>query len=316
MSLKNINVKQVTGVSITILVDNYIDNLLPSTEHIKRASLSKGRERRQPLLAEHGFSILIEVKAESETHSIIMDFGVSNIAVPHNIAVLGIDLEKIEGCFISHGHHDHVGSIQEVLKSVGRAVEVVVHPDAFTRDRIHKFPNGKEVAIVSLEREDVEKSGCPIVEVTEPRLLANGYIGTLSEIPRETMFEKGMVTAFYKKDGKLYKDDIKDDQGVVISVKHKGLVVITGCGHSGIINTIRYAKKLTGIDKIYAVIGGFHLIGPLSENVIPLTISEMKRFSPEIIVPCHCTGWKATNEIEKAFPDSFYLNSVGTEIVL
>ena len=126
MSLKTLNVREATGVSITTLVDNYIDNLLPSTEHVKRASLTKGRERRKPLLAEHGFSLLIEVKAELEVRSIIMDFGVSNISVPHNISVLGISLEKVEGCFVSHGHHDHVGSIQEVLKSLGRAVEVVV----------------------------------------------------------------------------------------------------------------------------------------------------------------------------------------------
>lgn len=95
---------------------------------------------------------------------------------------------------------------------------------------------------------------------------------------------------YYEKGGKIFKDDIMDDKGIVLDIKDKGLVVITGCGHSGIINTLRYAKSITGVDKIYCVMGGFHLSGNIGEGRIERTIKEMKKINPEVIVPCHCTG--------------------------
>jgi len=104
--------------------------------------------------------------------------------------------------------------------------------------------------------------------------------------------------------------------GIVLDIKEKGLAVITGCGHSGIINTIHYAQELTGVDKIYCVMGGFHLIGNIGEALIERTIEEMKQFDPEIIVPCHCTGLKAMQKFEKVFPEAFVLNASGTKIHL
>lgn len=311
-----IDLKQAKSVSITTLVDNYSDVLLPSKEHVERAPLIKEGMRTKPLLAEHGLSFMIEVIDNLEHHNIIMDFGLSNIAMPHNMSVLEVDVAKVEAFVISHGHHDHLGAIRDVLNTLPKPVEVIVHPNAFLANRMHKFPDGKEVPIPSLRSELIEPSGCPIVQVLSPMAFANGYVATLTDIPRVTDFEKGLPNAYYKEDGKFYKDEIKDDQGLVINIKDKGLVVITGCGHSGIVNTIRYAQKMISVEKIYAVIGGFHLSGPYFEAIIPQTVEEMKRFSPEIIIPCHCTGWEAISEFKKAFPKKLLLNSVGTKIVL
>jgi 7,8-dihydropterin-6-yl-methyl-4-(beta-D-ribofuranosyl)aminobenzene 5'-phosphate synthase len=311
-----IKLREADKLIITTLVDNYIDNLLADTEHVQRPSLVKGGVRREPLLAEHGLSFFIEVLAGEEQHSIIMDFGISPKAMANNIAALDVDVSKAEAAFLSHGHHDHIGALREVLGSLPSPVEVFLHPLALSQNRIHVFPDGREVPIPTLRREAIEQSDCPIVEISEPHLLAGGLIGTLTGIPRKTAFEKGMPTAHYKIDGKITKDEIIDDQGLVINIKGKGLVVIAGCGHAGIINTINFARQVTGIEEIYAVVGGFHLTGPEFEPIIDITVESMKHYSPEVIIPCHCTGWTAMNAFEKTFPEQFALNSVGTKIVL
>jgi 7,8-dihydropterin-6-yl-methyl-4-(beta-D-ribofuranosyl)aminobenzene 5'-phosphate synthase len=308
--------KEAASVSITTLVDNYIDNLLPTTDRIRRPSLMKGSVRREPLLAEHGLSFFIELNAPDARHVIVMDFGISAVAMPHNLAALGLNVAEAESFFISHGHHDHVGAVRPILSSLPKPVNVVVHAEAFLDNRIHLFPDQSEIPIPTLKRQAIAECDCPIQAISSPTLLADGYVLTLTSIPRRTDFEKGMPTAHYRKDGRVFKDDIPDDQALAINVKGKGLVVITGCGHAGIVNTILYAQELTGIDRIYAAIGGYHLTGREFERIIPVTVNEMRRFGAEVLAPCHCTGWKAMHEFEKAFPENFILNSVGATILL
>jgi len=276
----------------------------------------KGSVRREPLLAEHGLSFFIEVTTPDGRHVIVMDFGISAVAMPHNLAALGLNAAEAEAFFISHGHHDHIGAVGPILSSLPKPVQIVVHSEAFLGNRMHKLPDQSEIPIPTLQKESIAKHNCPIVAISSPILMADGYVLTLTSIPRRTDFEKGMPTAHYKKDGKIFKDDILDDQGLVINVKNKGLVVITGCGHAGIINTITYAQELTGINKICAAIGGYHLTGRDLEPIIPPTVNEMRRFAPELLAPSHCTGWKAMQEFERAFPDNFVLNSVGAKIIL
>jgi 7,8-dihydropterin-6-yl-methyl-4-(beta-D-ribofuranosyl)aminobenzene 5'-phosphate synthase len=314
---ENISLKKAAKATITTIIDNYIETLLPSDERVERAPLAKGKVRRPPLLAEHGFSILVEVIGDNAAHRVFMDFGISNIGVPHNLKVLEIDVNTVEAFVVSHGHHDHVGAIAEILGGLStKPRPVVVHPDAFLNTRFHKFPDGKEVPIPGLKKGIIEETGNEVIDGRSPVLLASDYILALGEIPRVNDFEKGMLTAYYEKDGKVYKDHIMDDKGIVLDLKDKGLVVITGCGHSGIINTIRHAQSITGVDKIYCVMGGFHLIGNIAEAVIERTIEEMKKIDPQVIVPCHCTGLKAAHEFEKAFPEAFVLNASGTTIHL
>jgi len=314
---EKISLKKATKATVTTIIDNYIETLLPSNERVERAPLAKGKVRRPPLLAEHGFSILVEVIGDDTPHRVLMDFGISNIGVPNNLNVLEIDVNAVEAFVVSHGHHDHVGSIAEVLGGLAtKPRTVVVHPDAFLSTRFHKFPDGKEVPIPGLKKGIIEETGNEVIDGRSPVLLASDYILALGEIPRVNDFEKGMPSAYYEKGGKIYKDHIMDDKGIVIDVEGKGLVVITGCGHSGIINTIRHAQSITSVDTIYCVMGGFHLIGNIGEAIIQRTIEEMKKIDPELMVPCHCTGLKAAHEFEKAFPEAFVLNATGTTIHL
>jgi 7,8-dihydropterin-6-yl-methyl-4-(beta-D-ribofuranosyl)aminobenzene 5'-phosphate synthase len=125
-----------------------------------------------------------------------------------------------------------------------------------------------------------------------------------------------MPDAFIEIDGHTERDAVKEDQALVINLSGRGLVVISGCSHSGIINTLLFTQKITGHAKIYGVLGGFHLTGKVPEEVIHKTLEELKKLNPEVIVPMHCTGWNSVRRIEAEFPDAFVMNSVGTKYIL
>jgi len=157
---------------------------------------------------------------------------------------------------------------------------------------------------------------------------ANSSLLITGEIPRNTIFEKGFPFQYAEKpcnnnDNNEKNLDlvpdllIKDDQAIVVNVKNKGLVVITGCGHAGIINSVDYAMKVTGVDKIHAIIGGFHLPadGGIFEEAIDSTLKELQKIDPEYIVPCHCTGWKATNKIVDLMPEKSIQSAVCTTFI-
>ena len=160
-------------------------------------------------------------------------------------------------------------------------------------------------------------AGYDIIEKQSPSLWIGDRVLVTGEIPRTNSFEKGFPNHYSEvKEGKMEADLwIKDDQAIILTVKDKGLVIITGCGHAGIINTLNYAKELTGEDKIYSLLGGMHLSGGLFESIIPRTVDELERLKPKFVVPCHCSGLKAMTEIAKKMPEAFMQNSVGTNYI-
>jgi 7,8-dihydropterin-6-yl-methyl-4-(beta-D-ribofuranosyl)aminobenzene 5'-phosphate synthase len=184
------------------------------------------------------------------------------------------------------------------------------------------FPDGRKAKMPFLDEKNLEKMGVQIHKNTGVRLLPNDKFPWLlitGEIPRVTNYERGFPIQYTENPHDNEKDLrpdplVKDDQAIVANVRNKGLVILTACGHSGIINTINYAKKVTSINKIYAVMGGFHLTadGGIYEQAIEPTIKELEKADPDYIVPCHCTGWKATNRIIETFPEKFMQSSVGT----
>jgi len=147
---------------------------------------------------------------------------------------------------------------------------------------------------------------------SEPSTLAAGHLLVTGEVERKTAFEKGMPGMERFTDGSWKPDPIRDDQALVINVKDRGLVVLSGCAHAGIINTVEYAKKITGVDRVHAVLGGFHLTGPAFAPVIPPTVDAMKQINPDYVVPMHCTGWDAINRFMTGMPGRCILNTVGT----
>ena len=161
-----------------------------------------------------------------------------------------------------------------------------------------------------LNEKDLKNAGAKIIKSEGPLTLASDLILLTGEVERTTTFEKGFPWAEAKINGVWKLDPFKDDQGIVIKLKDKGLVVISGCAHAGIINTVNYSKKITKTDKVHAVLGGFHLTGPLFEPIIPPTIEEMKKIDPNYLIPMHCTGWDAINQFKEEMPNNVIINTV------
>jgi len=310
--------KEVDRVEVLTLMDNYVDLLLESTKVVTRPPKAKdGMISRDSLVGEHGLSLLVKVHEGSEKHTILFDTGHTGIGVLHNAKHLDVDLGQIETIVMSHRHMDHTGSLWPILERLGRPIPLVIHPEAFLSSRYLLLPDGKKLRFPdTLNRKDLEGRGVQIIESRKPVPVADGKILVTGEIERTTGFEKGLPYAYTEHDGKLVKDAISDDQSLVMHLKERGLVVISGCAHSGIVNTLLYSKKISGVDRLYAVLGGFHLSGPEFEPIIGETIECLKKMSPEIFAPMHCTGWKAVHRFEETFPDAFVLNSVGSTITL
>jgi 7,8-dihydropterin-6-yl-methyl-4-(beta-D-ribofuranosyl)aminobenzene 5'-phosphate synthase len=192
----------------------------------------------------------------------------------------------------------------------------VLHPDAFLERRL-AFPDGHELMLPPPDRRVLSQEGIEFIEERGPSYLVGGLVLVTGEIERTTPFERGFPIHYARIGGSWQHDPlIHDDQAIVVAVKDKGLVILTGCGHAGAINTVRYAQKMTGVQKVHAVLGGLHLTGAAFEPLIPPTVAALKEIDPTLIVPAHCTGWRATHAIARELPQAFVANSVGTRFVM
>ena len=307
----------VDRVEILSIMDNSIDVLMGSTPVAKRLKRSSDSHSKPQLRAEHGVSMLVTTYDGGDKDSFLFDTGVTLDGVLHNMDVLEIKGNELHAVVLSHGHTDHTRGLMGFIKRYGRPrVPIVLHPDAYLK-RKNVQPDGHESEHIPPSKRDLEAEDVEIIEERGPTMVVGGRALVTGQIPRTTPFEKGSPAQVAWIDGKWRPDPwIHDDQAIVLNVKNKGLVVLTGCGHAGVVNTLKCARDLTGVDKVHAVIGGFHLTGPTFEPIIITTIEALKEFNPSVIVPQHCTGWKATHLIAREFPTAFIPNSVGTTMVI
>lgn len=312
--------KEVDDVEITSLSDNTVDFL--ST--IKRKEVHQVREwvknrmgeewaktHFQLPFAEHGYSMLIKVFSKGSFHTILFDTGVSREGIVTNARRMGLNLGELECIVLSHGHYDHFGGLLGVLKVVDKKdVPIIVHENMF-KIRGVVNPDGTIRKYPKFPPED-QVAPAKYLQTKQPHLLADASILVTGEIPRKTDFEKGFPRHRVFSDGRWQPDPwIWDDRAIIINVKRKGLVVTSGCAHAGIVNTTFYAQQITGVTKVHAIMGGFHLAGKECEPRISRTVEALQKFRPKIVVPSHCTGWKGEYAIFEAMPRAFVWNSVG-----
>ena len=308
-------IREVDKVEIITLQDNYIDITdLESSAVVLRANPLDGLEIKKSVLAEHGFSAFIRTTSGDVARTMIFDFGFSSQGAANNAKTLGVDMARVEALALSHGHIDHTGGFQSIVDMVGDNIDFVVHPGAFVSPRYLKYSEELKVSFPEFSKDTVVASGVNLIETKDPYQILGGDVVFLGQVPRKTDFEKGFPIAHLVKDGKEQWDPIEDDTAVVMNLKGRGLIVLSGCAHAGIINTVKYAQEVTGIEKIHAVMGGFHLSGPLFEPIIERTTDELKKLDPDYIIPTHCTGRKAIMHIEKEMSDRFILNMSGTQL--
>jgi 7,8-dihydropterin-6-yl-methyl-4-(beta-D-ribofuranosyl)aminobenzene 5'-phosphate synthase len=304
----------VDAADVTILVDNYVDVLLPGTDVAQRAPLAWDWTEREQLRAEHGYALLLTVHREGRSESVLYDAGLGRDTVLHNMDVLEVRPGELRAVVLSHGHADHHGGLEGIIRRIGRrGMPLVLHPDAWKERKI-VFPTGLELHMPPPSHNDLDREGVQVVEERGPSLLLDGTVLITGQVERVTDFEKGFPVQQARTADGGWEPDIWvwDDQGVVVHVKDKGLVVLSSCSHAGVVNVMKHAQRITGIDKIYAFMGGMHLTGAIMEPAIAPTLDAVEAIAPDIIVPGHCTGWKATHLLSRRLPGAYIQPSVGT----
>ena len=328
--MQGISLQPVDGVNVTTLVDNSSDVLMPDEGLVRRwgpngsageipvvpTELAEGGKTVDFLRAEHGFSALVEIHADGRRRRVLFDAGITPDGLISNLDRLAISPDTFEVIVLSHGHFDHVMGLDGLARRLGpRNLPVLLHPDFWLRRRLLTPSGAWELPVPS--RAGIEGAGFDIIEDRRPSFLLDGRLLVTGEVDRTTEFEAGFPVHQAWRDNDWQPDPlVHDDQAVVLHVRDKGLVVLTGCGHSGIVNIVRHASRLTGIDQIYAVLGGFHLTGQIFEPIIPQTVAALAAAEPQVVVPAHCTGWKAQQALAAALPTAFQPNSVGSRFEL
>ncbi|MGD0974983.1 MAG: MBL fold metallo-hydrolase [Candidatus Korobacteraceae bacterium] len=267
--------------------------------------------------AEHGLSYHIETVVDGKTHACLYDFGTNPKGIVQNLDLLKIDLRQVEALGISHDHWDHEVALVEVLKAkreeFSKDIPLYVGEQFFV-GTYSKRPAGIIKANL-LKREDIERLGfIKIVEIKGPTAIIPGaYLP--GRVERVTDYEKLGPQFLAKKGDEYVQETFPGEQAVILNAKGKGLVVLSSCAHRGIVNTVRHAQKMTGIEKVHAVIGGCHLINAKPE-VILKTVADIKAINPDYIVPTHCTGFEAISAFAREMPEQFILNTAGTRYII
>lgn len=267
--------------------------------------LCENTVRGRGLTGEHGLSWWVE----TPNARLLFDTG-QGISLLHNAARLGIPLEKANAVILSHGHYDHAGGLADLL-AMRTDIPIFCHPDAFLQRFNKEAGQCREVNLPFLYEGQLVNSGADLRLIREPTCIVDQIYAT-GEIPRVTDFEDTGGAFFLDTDGHN-ADSITDDQAIYFESK-EGLVVILGCAHAGVVNTLEHVMKLTRKTKVHAVMGGMHLVNA-DEARIRRTKEYFAQVGVQKLMPCHCTGIRAVSKLFSSLPDACMEGHVGKTVV-
>lgn len=257
-----------------------------------------------PYLGQHGISLLLEAEHNLLKQNILMDVGQNPQALLKNMELMGVPPAMIDIIVITHCHYDHTQGLAEILKSIGRDnIPVIAHPDIFRLNFVTD-PMLRHVGVMMEDaREKLEEAGAILYLTRSPLQLLPG-LSTTGEVPRKTDFEEVGIALQTIEDGLVKEDTMPDDISLAANIKNKGLFIITGCSHAGIVNITKHSQTLTGIEKIEGIVGGFHLVEASIER-IKKTVDALAALKVRSIMAGHCTGFRAQAELYQTFKDNF-----------
>jgi len=315
---------QADRAEILILVDNVTDNLSSVPAYVE-TEMPRLWKRGLKLLsgrcmccAAHGLACAVTVWRGDTAHTLLFDTGPDDSVLGRNVERLGFDMGGIESIVLSHGHWDHSGAMLLALEMIqlsngGRPVPTYMHPGMY-RSRAMKAADGSMRPFADVPSQaQLEQAGALVVNAVEPQLILDDLFYVSGEIPRVTAFETGMQGQHRRTlDGQGWEPDplVIDERFIAVSVKGKGVIVLTACSHAGVVNVMTHARECFAGETLYGVLGGFHLSGG-NERIIPETVAELRAFELKMIAAAHCTGWRAVNALANAFGDAVAPAAVG-----
>jgi len=332
-------VPSVDRLVMTNVVDNIYDIFAKGgkldTIMVQRTPLARGGE--VPLLAEHGLAYHLESFRGAERREILLDFSLTELNLFQNYRALKVDPMRADALILSHGHRDHYGALEDLAR-IGQGkfkpglTLYAGGEDTFCHRKI-VTPAGTVLDNGQLDRSALEARGVAVALIKPPTVVA-GQAFTTGQIPRLTNFEGGAspyrlvagpvdsmcssghfaTTKVEIKSGELMADEFLGEHATVYNVKDRGLVVINPCSHAGIINTVRQAQKASGVEKVHAIVGGFHL-APAPDEIVARTVEAFKQINPDYIIPAHCTGLNTIIAVHREMPRKLVMPSTGTRVI-
>jgi 7,8-dihydropterin-6-yl-methyl-4-(beta-D-ribofuranosyl)aminobenzene 5'-phosphate synthase len=272
-------------------------------------------EYESSLLGQHGISLFLKAESAKTVRRVLMDVGQNFDALHFNMNALGIEPGSIDSVVLTHCHYDHTRGLVKLLESANKGdIAIVAHPDIY---RIH-FITDPHLRHIGVGMDDgkrkVEDAGGTFYLTRDPLQIMTG-ISTTGEVQRRTDFEDPGLSLFTVESGSVVPDPMKDDISVILNVRDKGLVILSGCSHAGIVNIVHQAVEITGISQIEGIIGGFHLV-EASEEKIEKTVDALTRFNIHWIAAGHCTGFRAQASLYTRFGRAFIPLRTGMKFIL
>jgi len=346
VSLAQGMVPTVDQLVMTNVVDNVFDVFARGGQignlAVRRRGVTNPLGSGLQLLSEHGLAYHLMSQRGAEQREILLDFALTGASLINNYQALGIDTARADALILSHGHNDHYGALPGLVPLVPRWAERHIQLYAGGEDTFcHRWtvtPDGQRTDQGQLDRALMESYGLNVILTAQPVVVADHAL-TSGRIPRVAAFESPPATARLEvgqpgsgceasllnhfpagtpeveaQPGEMVRDFFEGEHATVYHVRDRGLVVISSCGHAGIINTVRHVQTLTGIEKVHAIVGGWHL-APAPDDVVAATVDALKEINPDYLLPMHCTGINTISAVQRELPGRLVMPSTGTRVV-